>query len=92
MVTKKDGFFDAKELKCFVKRRELVVTRAGPKGKIKTIDLKEMVLKIELSAPNRLKMTLRTEPGRTVRPFEVIEKIFSLSGEEIKQAAIVKLS
>ena len=92
MVTKKDGFFDAKELKCFVKRRELVVTRAGPKGKIKTIDLKEMVLKIELSAPNRLKMTLRTEPGRTVRPFEVVEKIFSLSGEEIKQAAIVKLS
>lgn len=92
MVTKKDGFFDAKELKCFVQRHELVVTRTGPKGKIKTIDLKEMVLKIELSAPNKLQMTLRTEPGRTVRPFEVIEKIFSLPGEEIKQAAIVKLS
>jgi hypothetical protein len=51
-----------------------------------------MVLNIKLSAPNRLKMTLRTEPGRTIRPFEVIEKIFSLPGEEIKQAAIVKLS
>ncbi len=92
MVTKKDGFFDAKELKCFAKRRELVVTRAGPKGKIKTIDLKKMVLNIKLFAPNKLQMTLRTEPGRTVRPFEVIEKIFSLPGEEIKQAAIVKLS
>jgi len=92
MVTKKDGFFDAKELKCFVKRRELVVARTGSKGRIKKIDLKEMVLNIKLSAPNRLKMTLRTEPGRTIRPFEVIEKIFSLPGEEIKQAAIVKLS
>ena len=92
MVTKKDGFFDAKELKCFVKRRELVVTRTGPKGKVTTIDLKEMVLNIELSAPNKLQMTLRTEPGKTVRPFEVIEKIFSLPGEEIKQATIVKVS
>jgi len=92
MVTKKDGFFDAKELKCFVKRRELVVARTGSKGQIKKIDLKEMVLNIKLSDPNRLKMTLRTEPGRTVRPFEVIEKIFSLPGDEIKQAAIVKLS
>ena len=91
LVTKKDGFFDEKDLKCFIKNREFVVTRTGPKGKTKKIDLKEMVLKIELHAPNRLKMTLRTEPGRTVRPFEVIEKIFCMPVEEIKQAEIVKV-
>ncbi|MEA1949585.1 MAG: TIGR03960 family B12-binding radical SAM protein [Thermodesulfobacteriota bacterium] len=91
IVTKKDGFFDEKELNCFIKKRELIVTRTGPKGKTKKIDLKKMVLKIELTAPNRLKMTLRTEPGRTVRPLEVIEKIFCMPVEEIKQAAIVKL-
>jgi len=91
LVTKKDGFFDEKDLKCFKKNREFVVTRTGPKGKTKKIDLKEMVLKIELHAPNRLKMTLRTEPGRTVRPFEVIEKIFCMPVEEIKQAEIVKV-
>jgi len=91
VVTKKDGFFDEQELKCFVDSREFVVMRTRPKGKTKKIDLKEMVLKIELSAPNRLKMTLRSEPGRTVRPFEVMEKIFCMPMEEIKQAAIVKL-
>jgi hypothetical protein len=48
-------------------------------------------LKIELPDPNRLEMTLKKEPGRTVRPFEVIEKIFFVSVEEIKQAVIVKL-
>ena len=36
-------------------------------------------------------MTLKSEPGKTVRPFEVIENIFELSDEEIKQAAIVKI-
>ncbi len=91
LVTKKDGFFDEKDLNCFIKNRELIVTRTGPKGKTKKIDLKKMVLKIELPAPNRLKMTLRTEPGRTVRPFEVIEKIFCMPVEEIKQATIVKM-
>ena len=92
MVTKKDGFFDEQELKYFIDSREFVITRIRPKRKSKKIDLKEMVLKIELSAPNRLKMTLRSEPGRTVRPFEVMEKIFCMPMEEIKQAAIVKLS
>ncbi len=91
LVTKKDGFFDEKDLKYFINKREVIVTRTGPKGKTKKIDLKEMVLQIELPAPNRLKMTLRTEPGRTVRPFEVMGKIFCLPVEEIKQADIVKM-
>jgi radical SAM-linked protein len=91
LVTKKDGFFDEKDLKYFINKREVIVTRTGPKRKTRKIDLKEMVLQIDLPAPNRLKMTLRTEPGRTVRPFEVIEKIFCLPVEEIKQADIVKM-
>ena len=91
IVTKKEGFFNEKDLTCFKNKKELVVTRTGPKGTTKKIDLKEMVLKIELPDPNRLKMTLKTEPGRTVRPFEVIETIFFMPVEEIKQADIVKL-
>ncbi|MGD9334306.1 MAG: TIGR03960 family B12-binding radical SAM protein [Desulfobacterales bacterium] len=91
LVTKKDGFFNEKDLICFKNKKEFIVTRTGPKGKTKHIDLKDMVLKIELPDPNRLKMTLKKEPGRTVRPFEVIEKVFFIPVEEIKQAAIVKL-
>jgi len=91
VVTKKDGFFDEQGLKCFVNSQEFVVMRTRSKGKTKKIDLKEMVLKIEFTAPNELKMILRTEPGKTVRPFEVMEKIFCMPMEEIKQAAIVKL-
>jgi radical SAM-linked protein len=91
LVTKKDGFFNEKDLTCFKNKKQLIVTRTGPKGKTKNIDLKDMVLKIELPEPNRLKMILKKEPGRTVRPFEVVEKIFFMPMEQIKQATIVKL-
>ena len=92
LVTKKDGFFDEKELKCFVNSYEVMFTRKTRKGKNKKVDLKEMVLQIEMLTPNRLRMTLCSEPGKTIRPYEVIDKIFSLSKEEIQQAKIVKIN
>jgi radical SAM family uncharacterized protein/radical SAM-linked protein len=90
-IVQKGGVFDEKELESFKMRRELVLSRTNRKKRTKTIDLKEMVLHIEIIAPDRLKMMLRAEPGRTVRPLEVIKNIFSLSEEKIKQARIVKL-
>jgi len=90
LVIIKDGFFDEKELKSFIESSEYSLTRTNRKGKVKTIDLKETVLTIELLDSVRLQMTLRSEPGKTVRPFEVITNIFSLPEEQVKQAKIVK--
>ena len=90
-ITQKGGVFDQKELESFKKRSKLVLSRTNRKQRTRTIDLKEMVLNIEIIAPDRLKMTLKAEPGKTVRPFEVIKNLFSMSQEKIKQARIVKL-
>ncbi len=87
----KGGVFDEKELESFKKRRQFVLSRTNRKQRKRTLDLKEMVLNIEIIAPDRLKMTLKTEPGKTVRPIEVIQNIFTMSQEKIKQARIVKL-
>ena len=92
IVTNKDGFFDEKELISFKNSPEVICTRTNRKGKTKALDLKELVLNIELLAPDRLQMTLRTEPGKTVRPPEVLGCIFSLPANTIKQAQIVKMS
>ena len=89
--TKKNGFFNEENVASFVKNSEFIVTRTNRKGKTRQFDLKEMVLKITTLSSNKLKMTLRSEPGKTVRPFEVLEHIFELSKEEIKQAANVKI-
>ena len=90
IVTSKNGFFDEDKMNHFNKISEFIVTRFNRKGKVKEINLKEMVINLSLSEPNQLRMILRSEPGQTVRPFEVLEKVFELSKEEIKQAVVVK--
>jgi radical SAM family uncharacterized protein/radical SAM-linked protein len=90
IVTSKNGFFDEDKVYYFNNISEFIVTRFNRKGKIKEINLKEMVINLNLSKPNQLRMILRSEPGQTVRPFEVLEKVFGLSKEEIKQAVVVK--
>jgi radical SAM family uncharacterized protein/radical SAM-linked protein len=89
-ITLKKGGFDEEKLKNFLNRKELVFSRFNRKGKSKTIDLKKMVCMLSLPAANTLKISLKTELGITVRPFEVLEKIFGLAEDEIRQAKIVK--
>jgi radical SAM family uncharacterized protein/radical SAM-linked protein len=90
-ITLKNGSFNEEKINNFLTRTAFIFSRFNRKGKLKTVDLKEMVFNLTLPAPNRLKMTLKTGPGNTVRPFEVLEKIFGLPEEEIRRAEIVKL-
>ena len=90
LITKKDGFFDEKELKNFKTSAEYFYTRTSRKGKPQKVNLKDLVLNIKLLAPDRLQMRLKTEPGKTVRPLEAMDQIFSLPKDNLKQAAIVK--
>ncbi len=89
-VTLRNGCFSEERITDFLDRKALIFSRRNRKGKSKTIDLKEMVFNLTLSAPNMLKMSLKTEPANTVRPFVVLDKIFGLTEEEIRLAEIVK--
>jgi len=91
LIIKKDGVFNEKELKYFQSRPEFSFSRTNRKGKTSRMDLKELVLNIELLAPDRLTMTLRTEPGKTIRPFEVMEKVFDLPSDKIRLNTVIKL-
>ena len=84
--------FDRGKLATFVDSSEVLFTRSNRKGKLKKINLKDMVVNIELSDSKYLEMTLRSEPGKTVRPADVLRHVFDLSDEEIKKARIVKLA
>jgi len=89
-VTLKEGFFNEKEFKFFVNSPEYLIVRYNRKGKKSKIDLKAVVLHMALPAAHRLEMTLKTEQGKTVRPIEVVENVFNLPMDQIRQAAIVK--
>ena len=51
-----------------------------------------MVVNIEMTDSKHLLMTLKSEPGKTVRPGEVLRHVFDFAEEEIKKAQIVKLA
>ena len=84
--------FDRAKLAVFAATSEFLFTRSNRKGKLKKINLKDMVVNIELADSKTMAMTLRSEPGKTVRPAEVLRHVFDLPDEEIKKARIVKLA
>ncbi|MBU4345141.1 MAG: TIGR03960 family B12-binding radical SAM protein [Desulfobacteraceae bacterium] len=90
LVELKEGCFDKQKLDDFIKSSDFVQTRVNRKGKLKKIDFKDLVLKINLTDPYRMIIKLRSEPGRTARPFEIIKGIFNLSEGTIKQATTIK--
>jgi radical SAM family uncharacterized protein/radical SAM-linked protein len=90
-ATLMDGSFNEKDLQSFRQCSEFIVERKNRKGKLKKIDLKAMVLEINLIDPGCLQMKLGSEPGKTLRPAEVLRQIFSIPEEQIKRVQLVKI-
>ncbi|MCK4988483.1 MAG: TIGR03936 family radical SAM-associated protein, partial [Desulfobacterales bacterium] len=90
-VALKEDLFEEARLKAFNDMSEAPITLAGRKGKLKKIDLKDIVESSELVNSRQLNFTLKSEPGKTVRPFDILRHIFNLSEEQVKQATITKL-
>ena len=91
IVTIKEDVFDNKKLELFLQSPEFVISRINRKGKLKKINLKDLILEIELLNQHKLKMTLRAESGKTVRPLEVIKEIFGLIDEKARKARFIKI-
>jgi radical SAM family uncharacterized protein/radical SAM-linked protein len=69
--------------------QQLVIS--SPKGKLKKIALRDILIDMRLSGSGCLDMTLCCEPGKTVRPAEVLKQVFALTAETLEKAAIRKL-
>jgi radical SAM-linked protein len=91
-VALQEGGFDRSRLSDFNKRSNFYITVTRRKGKLKKIDLKDIVVNSELSDPRHLKLILQSEPGKTVRPSDVLRHIFGLNDAQVKQARILKLN
>jgi hypothetical protein len=58
---------------------------------LKKIALRDILIDMRLSGSGCLDMTLCCEPGKTVRPAEVLKQVFALTAETLEKAAIRKL-
>ena len=90
-VTLMDGHFDKEKLASFNHASDATISISNRKGKLKKINLKDMVLDIMFLDSACLQMTLLSVPGKTVRPALILRHIFSVAEDHIKQAKVVKL-
>lgn len=90
LVTLKEGFFDQNNLQTFKKSVTFEIFRNKRKGKLKKVDLKDMIIDIDLISSRQLQITLKSEPGKTIRPKDVMTEVFNLPEEITKQAGVVK--
>jgi radical SAM family uncharacterized protein/radical SAM-linked protein len=89
-VTLKKGVFNRHRLAWFAERERVEYTYANKKGLPGTIDLKSVVLSVDLIKPNSLQLTIQNKGGKRVRPAIVLETVFALPKEDIQEAFIVK--
>jgi len=89
-VTLKEGIFDRQKHEWFLERAHVEYRYTNKKGVSGTIDLKTVILSIDLIKPNSIQLTIQNQGGKHIRPAVVLERVFALPVEDIKQAAIVK--
>jgi radical SAM family uncharacterized protein/radical SAM-linked protein len=91
-ITINDGFFNQNSLNYFNERPTWVKERRTKKGMLKNIDFKKVVYHIQIEQPDRLSLCLIEEPGKIVRPFEILEQVFGLENVKIRSARVLRRS
>jgi radical SAM family uncharacterized protein/radical SAM-linked protein len=86
----KDFDFDKSAIQKFKNKEVVIVERLNKKGKINKINLKNVVLNINLTSKKEIEFILKPDKGKTVRPYEVLKKIFNFTDKQNKQALVVK--
>ena len=89
-VVIEEGNFDRNAWTAFTRASDFIIEIEDRKGKLKKLDLKDMVLDIDLIDSRHLQMVLRSEPGKTLRPAAVLRHLFGLPENQIKRARIIK--
>ena len=90
-VTLREGYFNEENLRSFKNSPEVTISRSNRKGKLKKINLKDMVIRIELLGSKQMRVALSAETGKTLRPAQILGPIFDINENQIKQARVVKL-
>jgi radical SAM family uncharacterized protein/radical SAM-linked protein len=87
----KDFDFEESAIQKFKNREEVIVERLNKKEKKIKINLKNVVLNIRLTSKKEIEFILKPDNGKTVRPYQVLKKIFNFTDEQNKQALVVKI-
>jgi radical SAM family uncharacterized protein/radical SAM-linked protein len=68
-----------------------VLTVVSGKGKLKNFELKDILFHIERIDSRRVELTMACEPGRAVRPAEILKQVFRIPENRLTGVRIRKL-
>jgi radical SAM-linked protein len=89
-VTFKEEVLSEKKRQEFMDCAKWLLERKSKKGRVRIINLKELVTALNVVSPTTLRMTLDFSSGKQIRPTDALENIFGLSQRQLKLASILK--
>ncbi len=92
LINSEDDIFKKDALDRFIAEKSVTITKFSKKGKLKKINLKDIVIEIDAENSNRLTLKIRKVTGKSARPGDIIKKIFTLSEMECKSVRVLKVS
>jgi radical SAM family uncharacterized protein/radical SAM-linked protein len=90
-VTLSNASLDKDKMDIFNNADEVILECKNKKGKLKKIDLTYMVKKIDILDTKRMNIVIRNESGKTIRPFDILTRVFLLSEAAARQSKVVKV-
>lgn len=84
-------WFSPEALRAFAERQEFLMVQHREKGE-RTVNLKERVKGMELTPEGALRLWLRAGAGPGVKPGEVVQQVFGLSEDEVKDLWITRVA
>ena len=90
-VTLQATEFNRQNLVSYIQSTDFPISLSNRKGKLKKVNLKDMVEKLELKDSKCLQVALTSQPGKTIRPEHILRHIFELKEDQIRQARVLKL-
>lgn len=92
LINTEDYIFKKDALEQFIAEESVIITKLSKKGKLKKIDLKDIVVRINAENSDRLMLKIKKTAVKSVRPGDIIKKIFNPSEVEVKRARVLKVS
>lgn len=89
-IVLKEDEIDEKRITSFLDANSFIIERINKKGKKRQFDLKELVVFIKKTGDYSLKIRVKNEQGKMLRPGDILKAVLGFSEEEVKLARIVK--
>ncbi len=86
-----DAVFPVQPLEMLSRQNHFYIERANRKGRLKKIDLKAMLTRIQRTRPDRIEFSLRHQLEALVRPADLLRCLFDFDAHLIRHARITKL-